>query len=370
MDRILIVEDDPALLRGLADNLRAEPYDVLTATDGELACRLIREQRPDLIVLDLTLPRVDGLEVCRRTRHDGIRTPIVMLTSRSEEGDRVRGLELGADDYISKPFSLTELLARVRGILHHRREWLGEHVELGRDLRDASVVQRALLPQVRPPMAGLDYAGVCHPSRIVGGDCFDYFEVPPGRLAVLVTDVSGKGAAAALVTAALQGSVRTNGPAFGDRCEAVADGANRLLCATTETSRYATMIYAVIDADARRLTFVNAGHVAGLVLPASDAPIDLDSSAPPIGLFDSQVFEARSLVLDPGSWLLLFTDGVTEAVDARDEEFGRDRLAGLVRSVGDRSAAAMCDLIVQTVAEYRNGRPAADDLTVVAVHAR
>ena len=124
MDRILVVEDDPALLRGLADNLRAEPYDVLTATDGESACELIRQERPDLVLLDLTLPRLDGLEVCRRVRDEGIRTPIVMLTSRSEEADRVRGLELGADDYVSKPFSLSELFARIRGILRHRREWL------------------------------------------------------------------------------------------------------------------------------------------------------------------------------------------------------------------------------------------------------
>jgi serine phosphatase RsbU (regulator of sigma subunit) len=368
MDRILIVEDDPSLLRGLVDNLRAEPYDVLTATDGEMACRLIRLERPDLIVLDLTLPRIDGLEVCRRARDEGVRTPIVMLTSRNEEGDRVRGLDLGADDYISKPFSLAELLARVRGILHHRREWLVEQTDLRHELRDASIVQRCLLPRGGPAVPGLEYAGVCQPARVIGGDYFDYFEVAPGRLALTVADVSGKGAPAALLMATLQGSVRTNGPAFPDRCEAVVGSANALLCATTEMSRYATMFYGVYEAETRRFTFVNAGHVAALVVNAAGEAIDLDSSARPIGLFDGETFEARSVPLPPGSWLIIFSDGVTEATNDRDEEFGRDRLATLVRRCADGSPAAMCEAIVRAVADHGGGRPAVDDLTVVAAH--
>ena len=117
MSRILVVEDDPAILRGLADNLAFDSHQVLTASDGELACALIRDKKPDLIILDLMLPRLSGYEVCRRIRGEGINTPIVMLTARGEEADRVLGLDLGADDYISKPFSIRELLARVRAIL-------------------------------------------------------------------------------------------------------------------------------------------------------------------------------------------------------------------------------------------------------------
>jgi DNA-binding response OmpR family regulator len=117
VSRILVVEDDPAILRGLADNLKFESYEVLTASDGEAACRLIREKNPDLVVLDLMLPRMSGYEVCRKMRGEGVMTPIVMLTARGEEGDRILGLDLGADDYISKPFSVRELLARIRAVL-------------------------------------------------------------------------------------------------------------------------------------------------------------------------------------------------------------------------------------------------------------
>jgi DNA-binding response OmpR family regulator len=117
VSRILVIEDDPAILRGLADNLRFESHEVLTAADGEVGYRLIREQKPDLIILDLMLPKLSGYEVCRKVRDEGITTPIMMLTARGEEGDRVLGLDLGADDYVTKPFSVRELMARVRALL-------------------------------------------------------------------------------------------------------------------------------------------------------------------------------------------------------------------------------------------------------------
>jgi len=115
--RILIIEDDLAILRGLKDNLEYESYEILTAEDGEQGYCLIREKKPDLIILDLMLPKMSGYELCRKVREEGVTTPILMLTARGEEVDRVLGLDLGADDYVTKPFSVPELLARVRAIL-------------------------------------------------------------------------------------------------------------------------------------------------------------------------------------------------------------------------------------------------------------
>ncbi len=117
MSRIIVIEDDRAILRGLKDNLEYESYEVLTATDGEQGYRLIQEHHPDLIILDLMIPKMDGYELCRKVRSEGIATPILMLTARSEEMDRVHGLDIGADDYVTKPFSVPELLARIRAIL-------------------------------------------------------------------------------------------------------------------------------------------------------------------------------------------------------------------------------------------------------------
>jgi len=117
VSRILVVEDEPAIRRGLADNLARELHEVLTAADGETGYHLIKEKKPDLVILDLMLPRLSGYEVCRQVRAEGIATPILMLTARGEEGDLVIGLDLGADDYVTKPFSVRELLARVRALL-------------------------------------------------------------------------------------------------------------------------------------------------------------------------------------------------------------------------------------------------------------
>ncbi len=116
MKTILIIEDDLAILRGLKDNLEYESYDVMTATDGVEGYNLIREKKPDLILLDLMLPKMSGYELCRKVREEGLATPILMLTARGEEMDRVLGLDMGADDYVTKPFSVPELLARIRSI--------------------------------------------------------------------------------------------------------------------------------------------------------------------------------------------------------------------------------------------------------------
>ncbi len=117
MSKILIVEDEPDMVLGLKDNFEFEGYEVLTATDGQSGLERARSQKPDLLILDIMLPRLSGLEVCKALRSEGFDAPIVMLTARGQEIDKVVGLELGADDYVTKPFSIRELLARVRAIL-------------------------------------------------------------------------------------------------------------------------------------------------------------------------------------------------------------------------------------------------------------
>ncbi len=138
MKKILIIEDDLAILRGLKDNLEYEGYQVIVAADGETGYCQIKEQKPDLVVLDLMLPRMSGYEVCRKVRAEGITTPILMLTARGEEMDRVLGLDLGADDYVTKPFSLPELLARIRAIF--RRIQKAKSGELPSQLKLGDVV--------------------------------------------------------------------------------------------------------------------------------------------------------------------------------------------------------------------------------------
>ena len=130
MSKVLVIEDDAAILRGLADNLVHEGYEVVTATTGEAGYDLQKSQKPDLLILDLMLPRMSGLELCRKLRSEGVQIPILMLTAKSEESDRVIGLDLGADDYVTKPFSLRELMARVRALLRRIHTEIGLPDEL------------------------------------------------------------------------------------------------------------------------------------------------------------------------------------------------------------------------------------------------
>jgi DNA-binding response OmpR family regulator len=122
MKKILIVEDDKAILRGLTDNLQQEHFDVSQATDGTKGFEMAKTARHDLVILDVMLPGINGFDICRQLRSQGIQTPILMLTGKGEETDKVLGLELGADDYLTKPFSIKELIARVKAILRRQTE--------------------------------------------------------------------------------------------------------------------------------------------------------------------------------------------------------------------------------------------------------
>jgi two-component system, OmpR family, response regulator MprA len=115
--RVLVVDDEPAVRESVARSLRFEGYSVVTAVDGIEALEMLADHRPDVLVLDVMMPRLDGVGVCRRMRATGDRTPVLMLTARGAVGDRVRGLDAGADDYLVKPFAPDEMLARLRALL-------------------------------------------------------------------------------------------------------------------------------------------------------------------------------------------------------------------------------------------------------------
>lgn len=122
MARILIIEDEPAMQLGLKDNLEFENYEVDVASEGETGLQKIKSGQHDLVLLDVMLPKLSGFDICKAARAAGIKTPIILLTARGEEIDKVLGLELGADDYITKPFSVRELLARVKAMLRRNQQ--------------------------------------------------------------------------------------------------------------------------------------------------------------------------------------------------------------------------------------------------------
>jgi sigma-B regulation protein RsbU (phosphoserine phosphatase) len=366
MSRILIVEDDPAILCGLKDNLEFESHYVLTAVDGEAGYRAVREHAPDLVILDLMLPKLSGYDLCRRVRGEGFNAPILMLSARSQEGDRVVGLDLGANDYVSKPFSLRELLARVRALLRHEREHHLDEARLGSELEMAATVQQSLFPRVLPEASGLDYAGICRPARGVSGDYYDFLPLSNGKLGLLLADVSGKGMSAALLGASLHAAVRANAVSAGDRCGEVLAKASHLLFETTTAERYATVFYGVYDPATRILTYANAGHCPPMLVRGG-ACIRLESITPPAGMMAVLPALQHNVELACGDWLLIFSDGIPEAASENGEDFGESGLLDALERLSSGTAAEVCEGVVHEVRNHIREQRQADDITLIAL---
>jgi sigma-B regulation protein RsbU (phosphoserine phosphatase) len=366
MSRVLIVEDDPAILCGLRDNLEFESHQVLTATDGEAGYRMLREHAPDLVILDLMLPKLSGYDLCRRARGEGFSAPILMLSARSQEGDRVLGLDLGANDYVSKPFSLRELLARVRALLRHEREHRQDEDRLNRELEMAAKVQQELFPKFLPAIPGIDYAGVCLPARGVSGDYYDFLLLGDRKLGVLLADVSGKGMAAALLGASLHAAFRAGATLPNVRSGEVLAGVNTLLYESTSADRYATAFYGVYDPDTRTLFFANAGHNPPIIVRGGKC-IPLDSLTPPLGIFPVLPAVERGVELEPGDWLLIFSDGISEAMNERGEEFGNDSLLRTLHRSANGTAAGVCEAILTEIQNHTRAQRQQDDVTLAAI---
>jgi phosphoserine phosphatase RsbU/P len=366
MSRILIVEDDPAILCGLKDNLEFESHQVLTAVDGEAGYRSVCEHAPDLVILDLMLPKLSGYDLCRRVRGEGFKSPILMLSARSQENDRVVGLDLGANDYVSKPFSLRELLARVRALLRHEREHHLDEARLGSELEMAAQVQQGLFPRVLPEIPGLDYAGICQPARGVSGDYYDFLALGNGKLGLLLADVSGKGMSAALLGASLHAAVRANALSAGARCGEVLAKASHLLFETTTAERFATVFYGVYEPVTGFLTYANAGHCPPMLV-RDGACIRLDSITPPAGMLPVLPALQHSVELVRGDWLLIFSDGIPEAASDSGEDFGESGLLDSLVRLGTGTAAEVCAGVVDEVRSHLREQRQPDDITLIAV---
>jgi sigma-B regulation protein RsbU (phosphoserine phosphatase) len=360
MSCIVIIEDDPTIRRGLADNLRAEAYTVSTASNGEDGYRLVRDNQPDLVILDLSLPRMNGYDVCRQIRNHGMATPILMLTAEDRETSRVEGFDVGADDYVTKPFSVRELIGRVRAIL--RRSEGRSDLANQKELDDARRIQQRLMPTEIPQLAGFRISGTWQPARLVGGDYFDVMRLDDNAVAVSIADVCGKGMPAAMMVANLQAAVKTcasKGMRPKDLCEAV----NRLMCGNMAEG-FITFFYCVIESQPKRLTYCNAGHVPPVFARARTGRLSEGGGI--LGVFADWRYEEAELALASGDRILMYTDGITESRNLSDEEFGEDRLIDLVLGSRHLDAGALAERVVAAASQFSNGN-FSDDLTVVAI---
>jgi sigma-B regulation protein RsbU (phosphoserine phosphatase) len=386
--RVLIVDDNEINRRVLAGMLRKERYALLSASDGEQALAIARAEVPDLILLDIMMPGRDGYEVCTALKAEPRteRIPVIFLSALADTADKIKGLELGAVDYITKPFDQGEVVARVRSqikiqylasaVLRANRDLRAKQERLDEDLKAAGAIQRSLLPSTPPPVASLHVAWRFMPSDRVGGDLFNFVPLGDDALGIFVIDVSGHGVPAAMVTVSLSQFLS---PQAGHLVRRDAAGVLQPLapaavldCLEAEYplerfDKYFTIAYLVIDHRTGRLRYSLGGHPQPIVARADGTIEPLDAGGPLVGMGCGLAFDEGEVALGPGDRVFVYTDGIVDLAAPDGTVFGDGRLRGAIAAARRHSLDEACTRLLDTALGFGAGEQPQDDITLLGI---
>jgi sigma-B regulation protein RsbU (phosphoserine phosphatase) len=368
--RVLLVDDVKSNLDVLIEALQGHHL-LSLALDGETALKIIANNPPDLVLLDLMMPRLDGYEVCRRLRKDPATRdlPVIFLSSLGEAKSKARGFEAGGTDYITKPFEAVEVRARVRSLLKGKLYQDAARASLASELRVAQEIQRGMVPKDFAALGAggrIEVHALLEPAREVGGDLYDVFPLAGGRVCIVLGDVSGKGIPAALFMAVTATLVRATARHVQEPGQ-ILSHVNHELGRDNPTSMFVTLFCGVLETKTGRLTWASAGHTAPALLRRGEAPRLLEGGPGTVaGIQSNLVFEQREVQLQPDDTLFLYTDGVTEAFDPEADLFGEERL---LRTLGEPAASAKDQTagVLAAVRDFARGAPQSDDIALLAL---
>ena len=369
--RVLIVDDVKANVDVLVQALAGD-YKLSVALGGQQALDAVRRAPPDLVLLDIVMPDIDGYEVCRALRADEAtrELPIMFLSALEDVTDKTRGFEVGGNDYLTKPFEVLEVKARVRSLLKAKAYADAVREAAEREMRIAHEIQTGLLPldiaaQVRD--TGLDVHGILEPARRIGGDLYEVLRIDADRVLVAVGDVSGKGVPAALFMAVAMTLLRSMARQ-GHPLEAIVRQLNDDLLEQNPRGMFVTLQCLLFDLARGVVTCVSAGHHGAVrITPGKPPTVTFKSSGRVLALMPAEEIGTETITLEPGETFVLFTDGVSEAFDGADELFGEERLLSYLQSAPHRSARETTLGILDAVRRHAGGAQQSDDITVVAV---
>ncbi|WBU56486.1 PP2C family protein-serine/threonine phosphatase [Paracoccus sediminicola] len=395
--RVLVVDDSRAQRMMLAIQLRRAGYEVMEADGAETALRLCREARPNFILSDWVMPGMTGPALCHQIRSDGVDDYVyfILLTSKADPSDIAFGLESGADDFLTKPTSASELLARLRAgerILALQDDARSANARLSETLAALRSAQKAMdrdLDEARRLQQGLigdrdgrfgDYtvSNLLRPAGHIGGDLTGSFAINSHQFGVFAIDVSGHGVAAALLTARLatqfSASVDQNAALyinelglFESRPPAVlARYLNHLMLTDLHTDAYFTMVYAAIDRETGEARMVQAGHPHPILQRAHGGIEQLGHGGMPIGMLETATYEEFSFRIEPGDRLLIASDGVWDAADGAGRVPGGDGLSTILQSNRDTTGVGLVESMVWSILAHSGGEQA-DDMSAVLV---
>jgi sigma-B regulation protein RsbU (phosphoserine phosphatase) len=380
--KVLIVDDERFNINVLAELLKPH-YKIMAAINGQQALKAARSDKPPhLILLDIMMPEMDGYEVCRQLKADentkGI--PIIFVTAMGQESDETKGLEMGAADYITKPISPPIVEARVKTQLALRQSMVelesakaiieAQKNRMQDELDVGKRIQLSLLPQDFPPFPDrheFDVHAIMLAAREVGGDFYDYFFIDDDHLCLCVGDVSGKGVPAALFMAIAKALIKSR--AADDLSTAsILTHVNDEICENNEECMFVTVFLSILNIRSGQMTYTNAGHNPPYIKHANNELERLDNRhGAAVGAVDGLAYKEDSMLLDRDDMLLMYTDGVTEAMDPNRDLFEEHRLVNLFQSHDFESPEHVIRETIDCVQDFANGAEQADDITMLAL---
>ena len=366
---ILIVDDDPSGLDILQARMSAQHYDFISATDGEMALAMIAERKPDLILLDVVMPKISGIEVCKRVKSDPHIPfiPIIMVTAKADSRDIVTGLDAGADEYLTKPYSHSALVARVKSMLRIKSlhdQVLDQSAQMERQLNTATIIQSLFWPKIPALTGGGHVWAVSVPAGYVGGDLYDVIPLSDGSIVAYVADISGKGVPAALLMAALSTTIRNKiqiETEIDRLLESVNDSMHHLMA---EESYFATAVLIRYWPSSGKLQYALAGHLLPIwIVDGNISDLSL-AGGMPLGIQKGAKYQKGDMVLGNGQSILLFTDGLVEAETESGDQFTKNRLVYHLKTF---EGPPWGESLLQRIEAWRGRRAPNDDLTIMEV---
>lgn len=382
--KILIVDDEPYNVDYLEQELETFHYETISASNGQEALAKVRTSTPDLVLLDIMMPIMDGFQVLSYMKADPHTRdiPVVVISADNNLNSVVRGIELGADDYLPKPFEPTLLYARISSSLEKKRlrdiqqlylQSLERELEIGRE------IQQGFLPSELPSVNGWEIAVYFKAAREVAGDFYDAFLLPDGNLVFVVGDVCGKGVGAALFMTLFRSLIRATSTTdyfcgeegtqtlnYAERLEHGVTFTNSYVAQThSDANMFTTVFIGIIDLQEGNLTYINAGNEPPFLLRGGSIT-KLPPTSPIVGVIPDATFRAKEIKMEKDDLLLAFTDGVPDALNAEGASFGKAHMQELMLEAGATPALLLEDIKSQLHRFIGEADPF-DDITVLAV---
>ena len=371
---ILIVDDTPINI-GVISGALKDSFATKVATSGQKALAIVSEkEKPDLILLDIMMPEMDGYEVCRRLKAnpDTRDIPVIFLTSQTEAEDETKGFEVGAVDYIHKPFSAAVVKARVRTHLMLREahaQIAQQLVEINTELEMARQIQLSILPSTTPKITGMDIVARYIPMTSVAGDFYDFIVVDERHVGILIADVSGHGLPAALIASMLQVALTAQARHVSEPGKVLA-GLNQALCGKFQHN-FVTAAYVYVDLEKNTMNYAGAGHPPLLLWRKSTGSASqLLENGLVMGQFEEATYDSLQVPIEAGDRFVLYTDGILETTNPAQEEFGTDRFMHFMETNNKLTAGPFADALLLELARWLEQPPGEghkDDISLLAI---